>query len=230
MSWSFVCFPIMCLCVCVLGKLQTWIWSSAGLENLVPASSSTGLFLLPSLDSLRNGKPLITQALILSSQLNCPFAPPPPLLGTPPWPLPLPSTDIGPLGHPLPSTCCPLVEALRSSKMFKWEPPGVGRSELASPLGDIHRPQLWKESLGRPQAYGTLRAHDFYSEQNFRKTLASIYGFPLLTPRFQKSIWQRLSLGYFYFLDPSLSPVTYPNPTSCRRSRFLPTSPNLWIF
>ena len=31
---------------------------------------------LPSLASLRNGKPLITQALIFSTQLNCPFTPP----------------------------------------------------------------------------------------------------------------------------------------------------------
>lgn len=99
-------------------------------------------------------------------------------------------------------------------------------SVSAAPYGAVHRPQLWEESLGKPQAVWTLFAHILHLEKSSIVTPPSLHGF---FPRFQKSTWERWSLGCFCLFLP-ISPIIYPNSTSCERRRFIPISPILWVF
>lgn len=217
------------VCVC-FRKIWTWTERLWVWETLLQLPTNAERLLLPSLSSLRNGKPLITQALIFSTQLTCPLVPPaltprhscycqaPTLI----------HVDISSF-RLLPSS-----GGAEKQQNISVPVPGVDQSEWvssqgsvsAAPHGAIHRPQLWEESLGKPQAVWTLFAHILHLEKSSIVTPPSLYGF---FPRFQKSTWERWSLGYFCLFLP-ISPIIYPNSTSCERRQFIPISPILWVF
>lgn len=162
------------------------------------------LLLLP-MASLRNGKPIITQALIFSTPLTCPLVPL--VLGTPPWQLLLPSVYINnPCWQPLLSTCCPLVEVLTSSKIFKCEHRGLTSLNRWAHKESTQSPQGCPQTTAMREII--RRASSCLDTVDTQLTLrAELYEDPCISlwvfSRFQKSTRKRLSLGYFCLFLPS---------------------------